>query len=366
MAYPALFTPFSIGPYTLRNRLVMAPLTRQRAGADDVPTALNVEYYSQRASAGLIITEATQVGEFAKGYAWTPGIYSAAQINAWKTITDAVHAQGGTIFLQLWHTGRISHPALLQGQQPVSASALAPDNATAFIVDEQGPRLVAPPTPRALELEEIPAIVAQFAHAARNALAAGFDGVEVHGANGYLLDQFLESGSNQRQDQYGGSPENRARLLLEVTDAIIEVWGAQRVGVRLSPFSSFNGMSDAEPEQTFGYATDQLAQRQLAYLHLIDHTASVGPRARALLDDLRQRFPGPLILAGGYSADPAAAVALLEQGKADLLAFGQAFIANPDLPKRLALGVTLNAADPNTFYGGDARGYTDYPSYSGD
>src|SRR4051812_22904273 len=349
--HPTLFSPVQVGPYTLRNRIVMAPMTRNRAGEGNVPGDLPVTYYTQRASAGLIVTEATQVSQEGQGYISTPGIHSDAQVAGWRRVTESVHAQGGRIFLQLWHVGRISH-TLFQpnGGAPVAPSAIAAEGTT---FTPEGPKPFS--TPRALELEEIPGVVRQYAEGARRALEAGFDGVEIHGANGYLIDQFLRDGSNHRTDAYGGPVENRARFLLEVTAAVVGVWGADRVGVRLSPTGSFNSMSDSDPEKTFGYAVRELDRFGLAYLHIVEPigTTSVAPQLRAA-------FHGPFILNGGYDRETGNAA--LARGEADLISFGSLYLANPDLPERFAEGVPLNPPDRNTFYGGDHRGYTDYPT----
>ena len=336
----------------------MAPLTRNRAGDGNVPGQLNATYYTQRVSAGLIIAEATQVSPEGLGYPATPGIHSAAQVAGWKLVTDAVHQHGGRIFLQLWHVGRISHPDLQPGGAlPVAPSAIAPTVGQAATYEGMKPFV----TPRALETSEIPGIVEQYRQGAKNALEAGFDGVEVHGANGYLLDQFLRDGTNKRTDEYGGSIENRARLLLEVTQAVTEVWGAGRVGVRLSPSGTFNDMHDSDPLATFGYAAEALNRFGLAYLHLIEvveadlrHGGTEVPTSY-----LRDRFTGTLMVNGGYDLDKSNAV--LSSHKADLVAFGTLFIANPDLPQRFALNAPLNPADPSTFYGGGEKGYIDYP-----
>ena len=353
-----LFSPYKLGDLELPNRMVMAPLTRNRAGDGNVPGQLNATYYTQRVSAGLIIAEATQVSPEGLGYPATPGIHSPAQVAGWKLVTDAVHQHGGRIFLQLWHVGRISHPDLQPGGAlPVAPSAIAPTVGQAATYEGMKPFV----TPRALETSEIPGIVEQYRQGAKNALEAGFDGVEVHGANGYLLDQFLRDGTNKRTDEYGGSIENRARLLLEVTQAVTEVWGAGRVGVRLSPSGTFNDMHDSDPLATFGYAAEALNRFGLAYLHLIEvveadlrHGGTEVPTSY-----LRDRFTGTLIVNGGYDLDKSNAV--LSSHKADLVAFGTLFIANPDLPQRFALNAPLNPADPSTFYGGGEKGYIDYP-----
>jgi N-ethylmaleimide reductase len=364
-----LFEPYALGPYTLKNRLVMAPLTRSRSQQPgDIPTGLNALYYAQRATAGLIISEATQISQQGQGYPFTPGIYTPEQVAGWRQVAEAVHAAGGLMFMQLWHVGRVSHPSLQpDGQLPVAPSALAP-NGLAMILNAQGqPEMVPFVTPRALAPEELPGIVQQYAQAAQNALAAGFDGVEVHGANGYLLDQFLNSSTNQRDDAYGGPVANRARLLLEVVEAVAAVWGPARVGVRLSPLGTFNDMGDDDPEALFGYLAEQLNGLNLAYLHVVEPVvagnadlAEPDPRGLALMRLIRANYRGSLIACGGYDGDKARAA--LHEGRADLVAFGRPFIANPDLPQRLLINAPLNAPDPATFYGGGAHGYVDYPT----
>ena len=355
-----LTTSVRLGPYELPNRIIMAPLTRSRAGAGNVPQSMNVEYYAQRASAGLIISEATQVSPQGVGYPSTPGIHTREQVKGWKKVTDAVHRRHGRIFLQLWHVGRISHPTLqTNGALPVAPSAIRPEG-EAYTYQGRQPFV----TPRALGTEEIPGIIEQYRVAAQNALEAGFDGVEIHAANGYLLDQFLRDGTNHRTDAYGGSVENRARLLLEITEAVTNVWGADRVGVRISPVHTFNSMYDSHPHLTFGYVAKQLNQFGLAYLHVVG--ARYGDGAYPVnsvqpFDErkLRNAFKGTYIANAGYDRDRA--LAALEAGEADLIAFGALFIANPDLPWRLALNAPLNVPDVSTFYGGDEKGYTDYP-----
>jgi N-ethylmaleimide reductase len=347
----------------------MAPLTRSRARQPgNVPSSLNACYYAQRASAALIIGEATQVSQQGQGYAWTPGIHSVEQVEGWKLVTSAVHRANGLIFLQLWHFGRISHPSLQpDGMLPVAPSAIKPKG-MAFIENERGEGELVPfVTPRSLQIEEMPYIVRQFARGAKNALSAGFDGVEIHGANGYLFDQFIESSTNRRTDSYGGPIENRARLLMEVVDAVSKVWGSNRVGVRLSPLSTFNDMGDDHPEETFGYIAERLNAYQLAYLHIINPAlaavekgAEPEPRARRMLELMRNKYRGTLIMCGGF--DQNTAEAWLRQGKADFIAFGRKFLANPDLPKRFRQHVALNADDPSTYYGGGAKGYSDYPT----
>jgi N-ethylmaleimide reductase len=352
-----LFTPFRLGPYSLANRMVMAPLTRNRAGPGGVPQALNAAYYAQRASAALIVTEASQISPQGVGYPNTPGIHEPEQVAGWRRVTEAVRARDGRVFLQLWHVGRISHPSLQpDGARPVAPSAIRPEGQAATL---DGPRDFV--TPRALALTEIPGIIDQYRAAARNALSAGFDGVEVHAANGYLLDQFLRDGSNRRDDAYGGSIANRARLLLEATEAVAKVWGANRVGVRISPVNSYNAMSDSNPDATFGHAAQALNRYGLAYLHVVERDFS--QRQRESNYDrrkLRAAFDGPYIASGGY--DRLRGDWALASGAADLVAFGKAFLANPDLPERFRRQAPLNAPDPATFHGGDGRGYTDYPA----
>ncbi len=352
-----LFSSIKLGPYTLPNRIVMAPLTRNRAGAGNVPGTLNATYYAQRTSAGLIISEATQVSPQGVGYPSTPGIHSPEQVEGWQLVTDAVHERGGRIFLQLWHVGRISHPSLQpDGALPVAPSAIAPQGDAQTY---EGPRPFV--TPRALETHEIPGIVEQFRQGAQNALAAGFDGVEIHGANGYLLDQFLRDGTNQRTDQYGGSIENRARFHLEVTEAVVGVWGAERVGIRLSPSGTFNSMHDSNPKATFGYLVEALNRFGLAYLHLVEaNEADIRYGGTAIPTTyFRSIFQGNLMTNGGYDREKGDAI--LASGGADLVSFGTLFLANPDLPKRFSLNAPLNQPNPETFYGGGEKGYTDYP-----
>ena len=350
-----LFQPGALGALTLPNRLVMAPLTRNRAGPGNVPHNLNVEYYRQRASAGLIITEATQISPEGVGYPNTPGIHDAAQVAGWRKVTDAVHGAGGRIFLQLWHVGRISHPSLQPGGAlPVAPSAIRPQG-DAFTYDGLKPFV----TPRALDLDEIPGLVEDFRRAAENAKEAGFDGVEVHAANGYLLDQFLRDGTNKRQDAYGGPVENRARLLLEVVEAAAGAWGAGRVGVRLSPTNSFNDIADSNPAETFTQVVEHLNPFGLAYLHVLEGDMTGG---EASFDEglLRRAFRGAYIANNGY--DRARSIEAVASGHADFVAIGQLFLANPDLPARFRIDAPLNEADRDTFYGGDHRGYTDYPA----
>jgi N-ethylmaleimide reductase len=364
-----LFQPVRLGRYNLPHRIVMAPLTRSRARQPgNVPTPLNACYYAQRASAALIVTEATQVSMQGQGYAWTPGIHSREQVEGWRRITDAVHQAGGLIFMQLWHVGRISHPSLQpDGVLPVAPSAIQPAG-QAFIENENGEGALVPfVTPRALACEEMPYLVRQYVRGAKNALSAGFDGVEIHAANGYLLDQFINSSTNQRTDRYGGSTENRARLLIEVVESVCEVWGPDRVGVRLSPLGTFNDIGDDDPETTFGYIAENLNDYRLAYLHLVNPAVAaiekgIEPDARAtrMLELIREKYRGTLVIAGGFEHDTSEA--WLEHDKADLVAFGRKFIANPDLPDRFRSRAPINADDPSTYYGGGAKGYTDYPT----
>lgn len=359
-----LFEPLKIGSLTLPNRIIMAPLTRMRSKQPgNVPHELNAEYYAQRASAGLIISEATQVSQQGQGYPATPGIHSPEQVQGWKLVTDAVHHAGGRIFLQLWHVGRISHSSHQpDGALPVAPSAIAAENSGTFTADWQETPIF---VPRALDTEEIPGIVADYKAAAVNAKQAGFDGVEVHGANGYLLDQFLQDSSNTRTDHYGGSIENRARLLLEVVDAVINVWGKDRVGVRVSPYNAFNGMKDSDPIKLFTYVLGELDSRGVAFVHIVEPRSSFSGMSDESLDDtpqaaslFRQDLKTVLISAGGHTPD--SATDFTEQGLADAVAFGRHYISNPDLPERIKNLAPLTPYDRATFYGGDTKGYTDY------
>ncbi|WP_404337844.1 alkene reductase [Sphingomonas sp. MMS12-HWE2-04] len=352
-----LFYPYQLGPLTLPNRIVMAPLTRNRAAPGLLPSEHAAEYYAQRASAGLIITEATQVSVQAQGYQDTPGLYTPEQIAAWRTVTDAVHARGGRIFVQLWHVGRVSHVDLHGGEAPVAPSAIRAEAKT-FV--NNGFADVS--EPRALELDELPGIVESFRQAAANAIEAGFDGVEVHGANGYLLDEFLRETANVRTDAYGGSIENRARLLLEVTAAVAGEVRADRTGVRLSPVSPASGIVPADDEQPqFDHVAERLGEMKIAYLHVVEG-ATGGPRDAKPFDygALRRKFGGTFLANNGF--DKALAEEQLAAGKADLFAFGRGFIANPDFVERLESGADLNQLDPSTLYGGGAKGYIDYPT----
>ncbi|MGC1303543.1 MAG: alkene reductase [Caulobacteraceae bacterium] len=352
-----LFAPVHLGPMTLKNRIIMAPLTRSRAGDGGVPGPLNAEYYAQRASAGLIVSEATNISPQGRGYAYTPGIYSDAQVAGWKLVTDAVHAKGGLIVCQLWHVGRISHPALQpDGALPVAPSAVRPEG-KAFTENGLEPH----PTPRALELDEIAGVVDQYRHATECARRAGFDGVEIHAANGYLIDQFLRDKTNLRTDAYGGSVENRTRFLKEVVDAVVGAWSADRVGIRFSPLSPFNDIGDSNPEPVFRRATEIVDAAGLLYMHLVEGVTQ-GPREPVGgfdLQILRRAFKGAYMANNGFDLD--LAIQVRASGAADLIAFGRDYIANPDLVERLKTHAPLAELNRATLYGGDAHGYTDYP-----
>ncbi len=355
---PTVFDPIQLGALHLPHRVLMAPLTRCRAEPGNVPGPLAAEYYAQRALAGLIISEATSVSPRGFGYPNTPGIFTADQVAGWHRVTDGVHAAGGRIFLQLWHVGRISHPSYQPRQEiPVAPSAIRPKGKifTGTAMEDYV-------TPRALETGELPGIIAEYVHGARLALEAGFDGVEIHNANGYLLDQFLRDGTNQRTDRYGGSIQNRARLTLEVTEAVASVWGAERVGIRFSPGGVFNDMRDSNPLETFGYVLRELSSLPLAYAHITRVTAQdiahgatdgVGPK------ELRSQFRGNIIAAGGFTLESGNQA--LAEGWADAIAYGVLFLANPDLPERFRRGAPLNTPDEATFYASGPKGYTDYP-----
>jgi N-ethylmaleimide reductase len=352
---PDLFTPIEVGPLRLPNRIVMAPLTRSRAGPGNVPTQLNALYYAQRASAGLIISEATQVAPEGQGYISTPGIHSAEQIQGWRCVTGAVHVSGGRMVLQLWHVGRISHPSFQPGGAlPVAPSAIRP-NGQAFTANGFEPI----PAPRALETAEIPGIVAQYAQGARNALAAGFDGVEVHGANGYLIDQFLRDGTNKRTDRYGGSIENRSRFLVEVVDAVTAAIGAERVGVRISPQNGQNDIADSDPHSLFNHVVAALSGQGLAYLHVIEGDTGGAPVPPFDYAEIKRLFGGIVIANNGFEKERANEA--IGRGRADLVAFGKPFIGNPDLVTRLYLDAPLSPLNRETLYGGAEQGYTDYP-----
>lgn len=347
----ALFKPLKLGAITLPNRIIMAPLTRARSGATRIPNALMADYYSQRSSAGLILSEATSVHPMGVGYANTPGIWSNEQVAGWKNITSAVHAKDGRIFMQLWHVGRISDPMFLNGETPVAPSAIAPKGHVSLVRPQKNYV-----TPRELKTEEVAEIVEAYRKGAENAKLAGFDGVEIHGANGYLLDQFLQDGTNKRTDQYGGSIENRARLLLEVTDAVISVWGADRVGVHLSPRGDSHDISDSNPEKTFTYVAQELGKRKIAFIFAREYQGedSLGPQ-------LKKAFGGVYIANEKFTKESAEKI--IKEGNADAVSFGIPFISNPDLPLRFSLNAPLNETDFNTLYGDSAKGYTDYPAY---
>lgn len=360
----SLFNILKLGDLTLQNRIIMAPLTRMRSKQPgNIPYELNAQYYQQRATAGLIISEATQISQQGQGYPATPGIHSPQQVEGWKLVTDSVHEKGGKMFLQLWHVGRISHSSHQPGSTlPVAPSAIQPSGKTFTASWQQ----VDFETPHALEVSEIKAILEDYRKACENAKQAGFDGVEVHGANGYLLDQFLQDGSNKRTDEYGGSIENRAKLLLEVIDVAVNIWGHGRVGVRLSPYSKFNDMSDSDPIALFSYVLSQINHRQLAYVHMIEPRASnaggsdgIAADAPSTAEIFRKNFSGAFISAGGYT--PQTAKSAVEAGLVDAVAFGRLYLANPDLPERIRAGADLNKYNRATFYGGTEKGYTDYP-----
>lgn len=349
---PSLFDPITIGDLKLRNRIIMAPLTRCRSEPERVPGQLMLEYYRQRVAAGMIISEATSVTDMGVGYPNTPGIWSEEQVMGWKKITDAVHAEGGTMLLQLWHVGRISDPIYLEGKLPVAPSALKPAGTVSLVRPTK--EYV---TPRALETEEIADIVEAYRVGAGNARKAGFDGVEIHSANGYLLDQFLQTSTNTRTDAYGGSLQNRARLLLEVTDAVLGVWQPGQVGVHLSPRCDAHDMGDANPAETFGYVALELGRRKLAFICTREHAAedSLGPK-------LKELFGGVYIANEGF--DMHQGNQWLSEGKADAIGYGKLFIANPDLVQRFQSGAPLNEPNPGTFYASGPEGYTDYPALS--
>ncbi|MET0930145.1 MAG: N-ethylmaleimide reductase [Aeromicrobium sp.] len=358
-----LHTPLTVGPLELPNRVWMAPLTRMRATPPgDVPNDLMRDYYVQRAGAGMIVSEGTQISPEGKGYMDTPGIHSPEQVAGWRRTTDAVHAAGGTIAAQLWHVGRVSHESFHDGAATVSASALPYRNRTTVRGEDGRPTRVNCPTPRALETDEIPRLVDDFRRATVNAREAGFDAVEIHGAHGYLIHQFLSAESNHREDAYGGSLENRARLLLEVVDAVVGAWEAGRVGIRISPMGVFNGLDDSAGAEMGLHVAAELATRSLGFLHLSEPDwAGSPPLPESFRHDLRAAYPGVIVGAGAYGVEKAER--LLSEGLIDAAAFGRSFIANPDLPERLANGLPLNDAVSATFYGGGAEGYTDYPTH---
>ena len=358
-----LFQPYTLGSLALPNRIVMPPMTRSRASQPgDVPNALMAAYYAQRAGAGLIVSEGTWISPLGKGYAWTPGIHTQAQVAGWRGVTDAVHAAGGTIFAQLWHVGRLSHTSLLGGQAPVSSSAIQAEGVNVFVDTDGQPGFVQASAPRALSVDEIGAIVADYRQAARNALAAGFDGVELHAANGYLVNQFIDSNANDRTDAYGGTLENRLRFLGEVARALVEGTGdAARVGIRLAPLTTLNGCVDADPETTYLAAVRLLDAIGVGYIHIAEADWDDAPHMP--LDfkrRLRAAYRGALIYAGKYTAEKARAA--LDEGWADMIAFGRPFVANPDLPERLRTGAPLAGHDRATLFGGGAKGLVDYPA----
>lgn len=357
MSESMLFSPFALGDLALPNRIVMAPLTRNRAAEGNVPHALNVEYYRQRASAGLIITEGAQVSPQGVGYPMTPGIHQKAQCEGWRRVTEAVHEAGGRIFIQLWHVGRVSHSSMQPGGSlPLAPSALP---AEGMAVTHQGPQPFE--TPQAMSIRQIDEVVEQFQAAAYIAQQAGFDGVEVHAANGYLIDQFLRDGSNRRDDEYGGTLENRSRLLHRIIAELREIWQPARIGVRLSPINSFNGMHESDPQTTFEYVAESLNGYGLGYLHVME--LDIAGAADFDFARLRGRYQGTYMANGGYTKERA--VDAISSGRAELISFGVPYIANPDLVERMRSGAPLNEADSSLFYGGGAKGYTDYPSLRG-
>ena len=357
MDFPTLFSHYQLGTFDLPHRIVMAPLTRSRSSQPgDIPNDMNAEYYRQRASAALIIAEATQISPQGKGYAYTPGIYSDEQIAGWQKVTNAVHAENSRIFLQLWHVGRVSHSSLQPDNAlPVAPSAIAVEDGQAFT--EQGFKDFE--TPRELKIDEISGIVNQYRQAAINAKKAGFDGIEVHAANGYLLEQFLKDGTNKRNDIYGGSIANRCRLVLEIIEAVTEAWPSDQVGIRISPTGSFNSMSETDPQSLYEYLVDKLNQFNLAYLHVVERFGG-SPETDFNFKALADKFNGAYIANGAYTGETAEVS--LASGNSDLVAFGMPYIANPDLPARIKQGAELAEADQATLYGGDEKGYTDYPA----
>ena len=365
----SLFEPGQIGSYKTKNRIVMPPMTRSRASKGEIPTDLMAEYYAQRAGAGFMVTEGTQISQQGQGYAWTPGIYSDAQVEGWKKVTHAVHEKRGIIYAQLWHVGRVSHTDLQPNNEaPVSSSALQADGVKVFIDPERkGPEsrggvMVQHSMPRALKISEIKEIVEQFRKAAINAKNAGFDGVEIHGANGYLINQFIDSKANNRTDEYGGSLENRLRFLKEVTEAVVSVWNCAQVGVRLAPLTTLQGAEDEEPETTYTRAVEILEEFKIGYVHIAEADWDDAPLMPVSFKlKLRDAFSGAMIYAGKY--DKLKAMKAIEEGWADFMGFGRPFVANPDLPKRLERGWPLNEGDPDTYFGGSKEGYTDYPFY---
>jgi len=360
-----LFHPISLGKITLKNRIVMPPMTRSRAsGADDAANQLMAIYYAQRSDAGLIIAEGTQISAMAKGYAWTPGIYSDKQITGWRAVTDAVHKNDGVIFAQLWHVGRVTHPDNIGGQQPISCSAIKAVNVKVFVDNGSSqPGFVDVVEPREMDVEEIAQVVDQYRQAALNAVAAGFDGIELHAANGYLINQFIDSESNSRTDHYGGSLENRLRFLDEVVAAVTDAIGADRVGVRLAPLTTLNGTVDANPQETYSAAAALLNKHKIVYLHIAEADWDDAPQMPlAFKRALRSAYQGILIYAGKYSA--ARATQAIENGLADMIAFGRPFVANPDLPSRIKNNQPWAPHDPETLFGGTEKGLIDYPRFA--
>ncbi len=363
MTNSALFTAKNIGSISAKNRIVMAPMTRSRSASGDVPTDLMAEYYGQRASAGFIVTEATQISQQGKGYSFTPGMYSDAQVEGWKKVTQTVHDKGGAIFSQLWHVGRMSHESFHKDGVPVAPSALAPDARVWVVGDDGEGRMVDCPTPRALSKKDIQDIIEDYRIAARNAIEAGFDGIEIHGGNGYLIDQFLRQSSNKREDEYGGSTENRLRFPMEVVKAVSEEIGADKVGIRLAPFITQRGMNDPDVIPLILEAAKIMNDIGIAYIHLSeadwDDAPTVSPEFR---QSLRKIFSGAIVVAGNYTAETGAQI--IADGLVDFIAYGRKFLANPDLPSRFENGFPLNnISDIDTLFGGDERGYTDYPTY---
>lgn len=355
-----LLTSYNLSGLELSNRMVMAPMTRSRAGENNVPTELMAKYYRQRSSAGLIISEGTQISEQGIGYPWTPGIHTDEQVKGWKKVTNAVHEEGSKIFAQIWHVGRVSHPLYHDGEPPVAPSAVKPEGQI-FTADGMKDFV----TPRALDAEEIPDIIEDYAQAARNAIEAGFDGVEIHGANGYLIDQFLKDGTNKRSDEYGGSLQNRSRFAVEVVEAVLDAIGSEKTGIRLSPVGRNQGISDSNPKETFSYLLEQLNSFNLAFVHLMEPMGDVSDLENypaQVTKYFRKVYNGTIITNAGY--DQKSGNKAIEEGVADLVAYGRLFLANPDLPARFEANAKLNDADKSTFYGGDEEGYTDYPFMS--
>ncbi|TLU66321.1 alkene reductase [Thalassotalea litorea] len=360
----ALFQPIKLGPYQLKNRIVMPPMTRSRASQPgDIPNQMMATYYQQRSSAGLIVSEGTQISPMGKGYAFTPGIFSDAQIRGWKLVTEAVHAKGGIMFAQLWHVGRVSHPDNLAGEQPISSSTLTAENVKVYVDNgEQQPGFVDVVEPRSMTVDDIELVIQEFHQAALNAMEAGFDGVELHAANGYLLNQFIDSESNQRVDEYGGNLENRLRLLDRVVETLVDAVGAGKVGVRLAPLTSLNGTVDANPQQTYVAAAELLERHNIAYMHIAEVDWEDAPETPEIFKRaLRKAFSRVIIYAGRYDGEKGSAA--INNGLADMIGFGRPFVANPDLPERIKHGYPLAVHNPDTLFGGNETGLTDYPVY---